>query len=240
MLIRYSMIDTFLQCPNKFFNNYVKERTEEEGKSSALEFGSAMHLALKAHFEGEDPFVTFDMYWNGVKSANIEYGRESWDDLRIMATETFIPNFLRMHSKKFSDVKTEETLTMPFLGSHTFQGTFDLCGQYEGKLTLTDWKTSAREYNSFKIMRNPQMYCYAMLYYHKYGILPEQVMYKVFIKSEKRIQTQKHILTQEKMASMISNVEAVCMQMIEMVEKKKFYCNWNSCYCTTPKECFIE
>ena len=238
MIIRYSMIDTFLQCPTKFRMQYIEGVTEET-TSSALKFGSALHLAIKSYFEGEDPYETFNMYWNSVKSMNVKYDRYSWEDLRALAVDKFLPNFIRLHAKKFSSPKLEETVSMPILESHELQGTFDLAGQYEGKLTLTDWKTSSKEYPYAKIIRNPQMYIYAALYKHKYGVLPEQLMYKVFIKPEARIQTLKIDLTEEKLVHTMNNVELIIKNMISMMNNKTYYSNYN-CYCLNPGVCYND
>lgn len=228
------MIDSFIQCPNKFYSTYILGE-REESKSSALEFGTAMHMALQSHFEGDDPYAMFNTYWDSVLKSKLEYDRFSWEDLRTLANDKFLPNFLRLHSKKFSEFKQEEKLEMPFLDTHVLEGTYDMSCQVEGKLTIVDFKTSAREYTTSKIYRNPQMYIYAALYKHKYGKLPEQLMYKVFIKSEGRIQTLKRDLTQQDQDHIMGNVEAICKNMLRMVEEKSIYSNYN-CYCA--KKCW--
>ncbi len=228
MVFRYSMFDAFLECPQKFYRQYVLNEPGEE--SSALHYGSAMHAALRAHFEDQDPLAVFNMYWGSIKGKDIKYDRFSWQDLSDITNNTFIPNFLRLHAKKFSNVKIEETLEMPFLGSHTLQGTFDLVGEYESVLTVVDWKTATREYKESKILRNPQLSLYAALYQYKYNTLPLQSMYKVFIKSEGRIQTQKCPLTQDSISATIANVEAIGRTIIHMMETKDYYGSFN-CYC---------
>jgi hypothetical protein len=202
-----------------------------------MAFGTALHGALNSFFSEGDPYLRFNMYWNSIKDSHLEYDRYTWEDLGTMATNVFIPNFIRLHSKKFKNPKLEETIEMPFLGEHTLQGTFDIAADYEGKLGLWDYKTSAREYPHSKIYRNPQLYIYARLYQHKYNELPEHVGYKVFIKSEKRIQTLKRPLTQSILDNMMGNVEAIAR---DMISRKEFYCNYANCYCTTPKECFKD
>lgn len=232
MILRYSMIDAFLQCPMKFYKSYIlKER--EETKSSALEYGSALHLALKTHFEGGDPYSIFNMYWDSMKEANLEYQRLSWEDLKNATNNTFLPNFLRLHSKKFKNVKFEEELTMPIMDNHILQGTFDLCGEYEGILTMVDWKTSSREYNFSRIQKNPQLYIYSALYQYKYGVLPKQIMYKVAIKPELRWQTLKISLDEKKLELHMSNLYRIIKHMLLMIESNEFYSNYN-CYC---REC---
>lgn len=229
MQFRYSAIDTFVQCPAKWYKNYVLGEREEV-KSSAMTYGTALHSALNSYFEGEDPYIMFQTHWNSIKSAHLEYDRFSWDDLNSLAVDKFLPNFIRLHSKKFSDGKMEQIMEMPFLGSNSLQGTFDWCGQYEGKLTMLDFKTSAREYHQSKIYRNPQLYIYCALYKHTYGVMPEQIVYKVFIKSEGRIQTLKRMLTNEDHDLIMGNVERICKNMLQMVDNKTVYSNYN-CYC---------
>lgn len=236
MLIRYSMIDAFVSCPMKFYRNYILNEAEPV-KSSALEYGSAMHLALEGFHEGDDPYSIFEMYWNAIKETNLEYDRFSWQELNDMTKESFLPNYIRLHSKKIKDAKMEETIVYPLSEEHTIQGTIDISCKYDGLLSIGDFKTSAREYSNYKIIRNPQLWLYAWLYQQQYGELPQQLFYKVFIKSERRIQTQKILLTQEKLDLQMKNVSAIVDSIAYMMATGKFYANYN-CYCGTPQVCF--
>ena len=234
MKFRYSGINTYLECPKKFKQIYVDNIVETQ-ESIDLHFGTAMHSALQAHYEGNDPYDVFNMYWNSLLSKHLESARFNWDQLREMAVDTFIPNFIRLHAKKLDIIKLEETIEMPFIGSHSLTGTFDVVAKVDGKLTLLDYKTSAREYPIGKIYKNPQLYIYAKLYESKYGTPIEQIMYKVFIKTEKRIQTVKLDLQKERLDRMISNVEVICRDIVRRVETNEWYSNPN-CYCIN-KEC---
>jgi len=234
MRFRYSMIQTYLDCPNKFKQLYV-DKVVEQQESIDLHFGTAMHSALQGHYEDNDPYEIFNMYWNSIKEKHLQSARFNWEQLREMAVGTFLPNFIRLHAKKFNIIKLEETLEMPFLGSHTLQGTFDVVAKVDGQLTLIDYKTSAREYTMSKLYRSPQLYIYAMLYEHHYGTPIEQIMYKVFIKQEKRIQTIKLDLQRDRMDRMIKNVETICGDMVSRIESNKWFSNPN-CYCIS-KEC---
>ena len=229
------MINTFVECPSKFNRLYILGETEKS-KSSALEFGTAIHEALESLFNNEDPYTSFNMYWESIKSNNLEYTRYSWDDLKELAIQKFLPNFIRLHSKKFVVRSLEETIEAPFMG-HTLQGTIDNIALYENELTITDYKTSDREYPVSKLIRNPQLYIYAYLYQQKYNILPQQIMYKIFIKSEGRLQTRKILLTQEKLDLQMNNISSIVKNMLHMIESKTFYSNYN-CWCTNEKFCF--
>jgi ATP-dependent exoDNAse (exonuclease V) beta subunit len=230
------MLDTYLQCPAKFKAQYI-DHSVPHSESYALKFGSALHLAFKSHFEDGNAIETFKMYWGSVKDTLPDLERYTWDDLGQMATKTFIPNFIKLHAKKIQFPILEDMVEMPFLGSHTLQGTFDVACQYEDKLTILDYKTSSSEYKKDKILRNPQMYIYAKLYEYKYGELPEQLVYKVFVKQDQRIQTLKLDVDKARVDKVMSNVETIAKDMLYRIESGNWYCNHNNLFCLTKEGC---
>lgn len=245
MNIRYSMLDSFITCPAKFYRSYIMPNPVRED-SVALRYGSALHFALRAHFEGEDAREAFVRYWWSLKDMNLKY--DSWDHQQLsdVTTNVFLPNFIKLHAKKFQNVKMEEQLEAEFFKTfdevahktkHVLQGTYDMACEYEGELSIIDWKTSSREYKADKIHKNPQMWIYAYLYQRKYGHLPKFLVYKVFIKSEGRIQTLKTEVTQALLDQQMNNVENIAKQMLETIESGNYYCNYNSCFCKSINEC---
>ncbi len=227
------MIEEFLKCPKSFHSKYILHPDKKE-ESVPLLYGSGVHLTLKTHFEGGDPFAVWDMYWNMVKLKELDYGRDSWDYLNDITKTKFLPNFLKLHAKKFTDTKQEQTIGMNLSRISDrvrLQGTYDMLCDYEGVPTLVDWKTSAREYKQEKLERNPQLYIYAALCKHAYGSLPKQLMYKVFIKGEGRIQTLKIDLTETSLQLQMENVYSIVEQMLQMIESNSYYCNYNNQYC---------
>jgi hypothetical protein len=228
VIFRYSMLDSFVSCPYGFKRRYIDKIPDTE-KSSALEYGTALHLAINTHFEGGDGVEVFKLYWDSLKDTEMVYYRHSWTELRNLAVNQFLPNFIRLHSKKFQDLKLEETIEIPFL-DHSISGTFDAAGMYDGVLTVSDWKTSSREYRKDKIDKNPQMYIYAEIYRHKYGVLPNQLMYKVFRKDNGSIQTLKTELTEEKLKLQLENVSSIIKSMLHCIETNNWYHSFE-CYC---------
>lgn len=229
------MIDSYVNCNMKFKHDYLDhpDRTKE---SNALKFGSALHLAFKEHYEGNSALDTFNMYWNSIKGLETDE-RFSWEQLHDLANTSFIPNFIKLHSKKITPVLAELGIQIPFMGKHTMSGTIDLVCEIDGKLTILDYKTSASVYKKDKILKNPQMYMYAYMYYKFYGILPEQIMYKVFVKYDGRIQTITEDLTLDKLNSVISNVEVICKDILHRLETNSWYCNFNNPFCLTDRGC---
>lgn len=237
MIFRYSQINQFIQCPTAWYRQSILGEVETK-RSSALEFGTAIHLGIKTILEDEDGIAVFDMYWGSVKNLDMVYYRHGWEELRKLAVEVFLPNFKKLHAKKFTNIKQEQQLSMPLFfdsrsdkGEITLQGTLDCLAQYEGELTLCDWKTSTAEYKRTKIEKNPQLYIYAALCKHAYGTVPTQIMYKTFIKSEGRIQTMKLQLSEERLEKMMVNVANIVRSMIYIVDTKQLYHNHESCWC---------
>lgn len=230
MLIRYSMIQSFLECPTGFKTRYI-DGTPDTKKSSALELGTALHLALKSHFEGLDAIKVFTLTWDSLKDVDMIYYRYGWQELRDLAVQKWLPNFIKLHAKKFigDGMKQEETLEMPFQG-HTLQGTYDMYSLYEDVGTVSDWKTSSREYKKNKIEKNPQLYIYAALCKHNFGVLPKQLMYKVFRKDNGSIQTLKTTLTEDLLTAMMGNVANIVKAMLYAIETKNYYHTFE-CYC---------
>jgi hypothetical protein len=236
LLIRYSQIDTFVNCPMMYYRKYILNDVPFT-TSDALEFGSALHLAIKTIFDGEDPYALWDVYWNSVKEKDLKYAYNmDWDKLNLLAKNTFLPNFIRLHQKKFADLKNEQQMEVPFY-EHTLQGTLDAVGMYEGKLSVIDWKTSGYEYPKAKIIRNPQMYMYAFMHHATTGQMPEQLVYKVFIKRDGRIQTLTHPITEKDVAKMMKNVYTIINSMEFMTKQNHWYCNFNNKYCLGENGC---
>lgn len=229
MKIHYSQLNEFISCPMSYKRRYIDKIPDNE-KSSALEYGTAIHLAIKTHFEGGDGIGVFTLFWDSLKDVPMKYWRHDWNDLRDLATNQFLPNFFRLHSKKYSSHKMEELCEAPLFDNVTIEGTFDMCASYDGVLTLSDWKTSSREYKKDKIIKNPQMYMYSHMYKHKYGELPKQIQYKVFRKDNGSIQTLTETLTQEKLDLQLDQVSRIIKTLIHMTETGNFYHTFD-CYC---------
>ena len=229
MKIHYSQLNEFISCPMSYKRRYIDGIKDEE-KSSALEYGTAIHLAIKTHFEGGDGLGVFNLYWDSLKDTPMKYWRHGWSDLRNLANQSFLPNFFRLHAKKYVNTKQEELLEAPLSDGTVIEGTFDMCAEYDGVLTLSDWKTASKEYKKDKIIKNPQMYMYAHMYKHKYGELPKQIQYKVLRKDNGSIQTLTHELTEEKLLLQLEQVSRIIKTIEHMTKTGNWYHTFE-CYC---------
>ncbi len=231
MKFRYSGISTAYQCLKKFEIRYILG-IPEEGTSSALSFGTAIHLAIQSMFEGNDYEQTFTMYWNSVKNDISEYPRYSWEQLLEMG-KVFLGRFEKSHLKKFKPYKLEAVMEAP-LGNNILTGTADFIGLYMDEPAVFDWKTSQSVYNNWKIKSNEQLWIYSYLAEKTFGYKADVVGYKVFCKGEERIQTLTRRLTQDKLDDMLNNVKI----MVEDLASRKVFPRNPGCFCTNTDICY--
>jgi hypothetical protein len=233
MKFHYSELDQFLSCPSAYKRRYIDDIRDTE-ESSALHCGTALHLAIKEHFEGGNAEEIFTLYWDSLKEVDMVYYRHGWKDLRDLGIR-WLGLFTRLHAKKFTEFKMEEMIQAPLFthdkyGEIIIEGTFDMCGLYEGVLTMTDWKTSTNAYKENKIIKNPQMYLYAHMYRHNYGRLPEVIQYKTFCKGTGGIQTLQKQLTEENLAVQLENCRSIIKLMLHAKENN-LYPHTFDCFC---------
>ncbi len=235
MKIHYSEMQAFLDCPAAYKRRYIDKIRDTE-ESSALHGGTALHLAIKEHFEGGDAEQTYLMYWDSLKDTPMTYYRHDWQQLRDLGIR-WLRLFIKMHAKKFTDFKMEQMIEAPLFfddiydnGEISIEGTFDMCGLYDGILTMTDWKTSGYPYKENKIIKNPQMYLYAHMYRHNYGELPKQIQYKTFCKGTGGIQTLQKELTEENLSRQLDNCRAIIKLMLA-AKAYNLYPHSLDCYC---------
>lgn len=220
----YSKLSSAQECLRKYRYQYIDAIEPEASKSGDLEFGSAMHAGLGAYLTGNDGIAVFDIYWQQVKGMELKYGRFDHAALGDMG-RMFLERFKKLHLKNFEVIKQEERMYATVDGV-ALEGTADVLCNYKGVLTLMDFKTSRSEYSKDMLICNPQLYIYSKLAKEVYGIMPTQIAYMVFIKSEGRIQTLISELTEEKLGSMIDNVLSQCRRLDT---EREFPMNTKSC-----------
>lgn len=227
MIFRYSTLADAYECLQKYYRKHVAKDVEDRS-SLDLEFGTSIHLAIKEHYEGGNALQMFEQYWDSTHP-NLKGSRFDWGELREMGTK-FTNRFINKYSGQFKPIHLEKTIELPMEG-HTYRGTLDMLCEYEGKVTLIDWKTSAGPYKIDKIYTSEQLYGYAALAEAEFGIKIEQIMYFVFVKSTGNIQTNiKILLEREKLDSMVGNIR---MMIRDLSTRKEFPKNPNcrNCVC---------
>lgn len=194
------------------------------------EFGTAMHSGVQASLEGDDGIQVFDTYWQSLREKEMVQSKFNWEQLADMGPK-FLTRFDRLHKKDFEVLHMEKDLAGE-LGGFPLTGTPDLLGSYKGIPSIVDFKTSNWEYVKEKIIVNEQMPIYHHLAQQQLGYVAQQMVYKVFVKSQLRIQTLVLPIEKQTYDNAIRNVLMMCA---DLQKREQFPRNPNSCMMGTYK-----
>lgn len=240
MGINYSAVSAAYDCLEKYRLQYVEKLPTPGPESGDLHFGSAVHAALQAHFEGGDAADVFSVYWDSLKDLPIAYGRLDWRGLSDSG-HALVSRFVRLHARHVEPVSIETRLYGE-LGGHPVEGTPDLVGSYKGIPSIIDFKTSQAAYPKEKIIVNEQMPLYWHLAKQQLGYTAHQLVYFVFCKVERRIQVLRRPVSEATLLPMLANVESMVQ---DLKTRTVFPKNRNSCMkgmykCPYFQTCYTE
>jgi hypothetical protein len=207
MIFRYSAIECAYVCPKKYELEYVLGQRPEI-KSLDMAFGTAIHAAINAHFEGGDAQGAFALAW-GLLDGSYEKSRFNQAQLKDIG-ERLLSKWVRLHAAKYTPKNLEQKLDFK-VGKHSFSGTLDFFGDYmEHKDVICDWKTTGYAYDKRMPLVMEQMFIYAEARYQNFGNYPTAIMYAPFVKGDASIQTPIILpFTIQKHREMLANVEAI-------------------------------
>lgn len=187
---RHSTLKIAEFCPEKYRLQEIEGFKEPGLPNIALIFGTSIHSAIEAHFEGlEDASTVFSSCWKAVDSTkhNMLYSRYKFDELETVGQE-LLRKWVKLHSPHYEARHLEKHVTFR-VNDYDMSGTIDFIGMYKGKLSIVDWKTSATDFNKKKIISDMQLWLYAHAARTVLGLPIEQVVYAPFIKNSIKIQT---------------------------------------------------
>ena len=233
----YSMLSTALRCNRLYQYLYIDKLKPDEPESLSLHFGTAIHAGINSLLEGGDG-AAYRAYWASVADKSFAIARHSYDDLGQMG-DVFIDRFTRLHLKHLKAHSTETRLYHETDPTLKLEGTPDFVGDYKGKLSVLDFKTSATRYPDDKVTASDQLMLYAFLAQQSLNIKIEQLGYMVFIKTkEPSIQVQIIDLDQEELAHRIQNILLQCRQLSE--QDQPMVQNHNACFDYGHKCAFFD
>ena len=228
---RYSGINTSYTCLTKYDLEYNQGIKSDKGLD--LEYGTAIHAAINAHFEGGDAVSAFHMAWN-VVDPNAAKSRFGYAELKDIG-ERHMTKWVRLHSAKYVPTHTEQKLKYTIAGI-PFEGTRDYIGGYcEYKNVLMDWKTTAYPYDKRKILVDEQLWLYAEAQYQNFGTYPEYLGYAPFVKDGASIQTP--ILMQFDLEKHKKQIDNVALVAVDLASRTQFPKNKRSCLKSGGKAC---
>lgn len=230
----FSHLSTALQCEQKY--KYVIDKVPSGAPESGdMHFGTAMHAAINATLEGDDPYHVFNAYMESLKGTDVKFGRYKGEDLSQIGNE-ILRKFEKIHKKNYVIKLAEKRLFAPYKNLD-FEGTPDFFGTYKGVNTLVDFKTSGYRYDKTKIHVGWQLYLYAYLCEANDLGKVDQVQYCVFNKSDASIQIITKELDKNVMYQMLESMAASARKV---GLDGNYPMNYNSCIMGSMKCDYFE
>lgn len=183
MRLSYSSTETYMSCPYKWYNHYLRKLRPKEENRSSLAFGSSVDFALNHLLETRNLQESLDKFiqsWNihennidiiYTKSdleehlliedqMNLSTRDKSWISLQqkgLILVEEF-NNQVMSDLSEVIKVQIDETINNE-LGDQLVIKT-DFIGIYKGKRILFDNKTSSVKYDSNSVKKSHQLAIY--------------------------------------------------------------------------------
>jgi hypothetical protein len=206
----FSKLRVYRQCPYLYKLQFI-DGVKLETRSLDTEFGTAINLGLDAIIKQEsDGQSVFQLYWE-TTPRDLTRFRYDWEAFAKMGPE-LLRKFRDKQAKHYEPILVGERIYGK-VGKHDFEGEPDFYGKYKGKLTVIDFKTSAKNYPAQKIVSDEQMVGYAHLLEQNGHKPAEQTMYQVLVKDFNAPKLQNPIiceLTSSRKYQILSNIEATC------------------------------
>lgn len=217
MVYRYSMINTASFCPTKFKLSYIELLKEYETEPSHFIFGTSIHSAIQAHFEGEDAVEVFEFFWATIKEELYTWERYKYAELKEIGI-TLLTKWVKTHAKNYRPLHVEKEISFK-LNGFDMTGKPDFIGYYKDKLSVVDWKTSNSQFDKRKGQVDGQTWIYVHGAKQAHNLNIEQVVYAPLVKYGATVQNPIVIpVTENKLTSMLDNATLVMRDLSTRTE----------------------
>lgn len=168
----YSRIDTYNQCPAKYFYSYIKKDPRQFNAAATL--GNIVHSVLENTLENDKQL--------DIDELTIEYEKNvsAWDPQSKISKElistglNIINEFYDTNSDVDFKIYDKELAFNFIIGSYRIIGFIDRVDLYDNRVHITDYKTGKWEVTNKDIPFNLQLGIYALAMDH---IFPEKEIY---------------------------------------------------------------
>lgn len=168
----YSRLDTYNQCPAKYFYTYITK--EPRSFSPAAVLGNIVHAVL------EDTIIDNKLADINVLNEHYEKNISSWDpeskiskDL-ISVGSTILSEFYDENAEKDFHVYEKEMSFSFVIGSYVINGFIDRVDVIGNRINIVDYKTGKWEVAQKDVENNLQLGIYALA---MHTIFPEKEIY---------------------------------------------------------------
>ena len=258
-----SAINTYLQCPRKFYFQYILHLPTSP--SIHLVRGNVAHLAL------EDlylllPEVVSENYQDNLKVVILELLKKHWNQAHkelaelemspqqlesyFAETQGMLINHIELLCKRIDEHMAKDSLTFPEAfrkltpereikyrdENHKVQGYIDVIENIDGKVRLMDYKTSKRAHisDAYKL----QLAIYAMLYEIKHDKKPDEVGIYFLKEGEKTLVVDDELITHGKFMVEQVHMSTDTDDIIDYPKKPSPLCKYSTGQCDFYEYCF--
>ena len=250
-----SSINTFKQCPRKYFYQYVEGR--KTLPSIHLVRGKIAHSVLEDFFKLEIEHISEQDYdfefkiilhellskhWTGSKNMLGNLGlRESEVSFYLQETKDMLQLWLLEFLKKLSVRKEQAGLAAAFreltpltekhLISYNYgvQGYIDAIFNTGGKVKLIDYKTS--KHDRINDAYRLQLAIYALLYEEKYDKRPDSVGIHFLKFCEKELVVDDSLIEHAREECTLVHASTCSKDISDYPQKRSPLCRWSSGQC---------
>ena len=245
-----SSINTYKQCPRKYYYRYIEELETSANIYSIR--GNVMHSTLEEFFnldtkilsninyEFELTIISHEIFkkeWtkkakdlNELKLAPARlafFKKESQDMLNI-----WLRNFFKKLEGEVKDKTFREAFeilrpeTEVYLESEKYQvrGYVDALHKIEGKIILMDYKTSTRDQMTDEYRL--QLAIYSLLYYDKFGKIPDRVGLDLLRHGERIIDVDDELIELAKRETLAMKDRTISKEKEDYPIQKSRLCPW--------------
>lgn len=222
--ISYSAVSAYLECPMKWYYNYVTAPVQEE-EPWVFQVGTMYHSAMEILFKENDFKKAMDML-------NVEWdkatGMRKRDVEKIMnCFDTYNTNVFPIYQGRVTQVEYSDRITIPNVDI-PFEFRIDFMTMDN---TIVDHKTVGTKNGRFKpnIDHSLQMSLYSYCYYVKFGVMPSRVEYHYAYKDTGDIEIATAIPNQNDMLRAIACVQGVYKAIVNDIFYPNFKANCDKC-----------
>jgi len=259
-----SSINTYNQCPRKYFYTYIA-KIPTKGNVHTIK-GNVVHSVLEDFFEHKFPEdtdfsnaeprfkeVLFSLFANFWKEKNIEMHKIGLSDTEKALGIDDCVNMIYLWAELY--LKKMKNTSLPFKDAfkslapahkekyfkaegHSVHGFIDVIEEREGKVRLMDYKTSSSSYLSDEYLL--QLGIYALLYKENVNSVPHEVgIY--FLKDEdgeKVLKVTEGLLESARRQIHAHHGKTVSGHMSNYPKNVTYLCKWSTGQCDFYNHCF--
>ncbi|WP_170163374.1 RecB family exonuclease [Brevibacillus gelatini] len=251
----YSRLNTFIQCPMKYFLKYVSGNYTEESKLH-LELGNILHKGLEIKYrniiEGNKQNYTYikdvitygiaedtdkdkGRFLNGITQLKRIYGEESFFEAGNKSGLTyeeklgiFFDYLEEDHDDDWQPIHVEFPFSFVFEDRVILEGFIDRIDQNKkGELTVVDYKSSDKRFDQKELATPLQMVIYALACRALFGKVPVEYMYDLILLGDRQYACTSGFLDRgvKKLHKVLDEIE-LCKVTGEWKPKASPLCWW--------------